>query len=162
LFKNKRLEQQAKLKAREEKKRQQAYLKPRKEKEGMGFEKRVAKKYNKTVNKPIDSARRRPNSGAIWSMPGDIVTQEGFLFECKERGSVTGRGEKTISIHKEWLDKVALESISAKRCYWALPFGFKESDDVYIIKDYNTELEMIQQIEMLKSRIRELEGEDNG
>jgi hypothetical protein len=150
------------MKAREEKKRQQSYLKPKKEKEGMGFEKRVTKRYNKAINKTHDSARRRPNSGAIWSMPGDVVTEEGFLFECKERGTVTSRGEKTISIHKEWLDKVSTEAVGK---YWALPFGFKGSDDVYIVKDYNTELDMIQTIEILKKRVIELtehlEGEGN-
>lgn len=154
-----------KQKEREAKKREQTFLKPKKEKEGMGFEKRVAKRYNKKVTQTHTSARRRPNSGAIWSMPGDIVTEEGFLFECKERGSVTSRGEKTISIHKDWLDKVTDEAISSKKKYWALPFGFKESDEVYIIKDYNTELEMIQTIKILKDRIIELENglvDENG
>jgi hypothetical protein len=152
------MERVDKQKLRDAKKREQTYLKPRKEKEGMGFEKKVTKRYNKKVTQTNTSARRRPNSGAIWSMPGDIVTEEGFIFECKERGSITGRGEKTISIHKEWLDKVALEAISSKRRYWAVPFGYKDSDEVYIVKDYNTELEMIQTIKMLKDRIIELES----
>ena len=146
-------------KAKQRQKEKPSYLKPKKGKEGMDFERKVAKAYNNKITKKNTSAKRRPNSGAIWSMPGDIVTEEGFLFECKERGTLTGRGKKTISIHKEWLDKVQLEAISAKKRYWALPFGYKESDDIYIVKDYNTELEMIQTIKLLKDRIKELESE---
>ena len=126
----------------------------KKKKEGMDFEKKVASAYNKQVTKKNTSARRQPNSGAIWSMPGDIITEEGILMECKERGTKTSSGEKSITIHKEWLEKVSREAAGK---YWILPFGFKGSDDIYIAKEYQQELEMIQTIKILKDRVMELE-----
>jgi hypothetical protein len=134
----------------------------KKPKEGMGFEKRVQKTYNKRLKNGSptassrDTARRRPNSGAIWSMPGDIVT-EAELFECKERGSKTSRGEKTITIQKQQLDKIKSESYLANKDIWYYVFGFKECDNIYLVKDFEDELRMIQQINSLKQRIIELE-----
>lgn len=127
----------------------------KKKKEGMDFEKRVAKKHNSAKQ---DVARRRPNSGAIWSMPGDITTEK-ELYECKERGSTTSKGEKTISIPKAHLDKVRDESFLAKKEVWYYVFSYKGSKEIYLVKDYEDELRMIQQIKELKDRIRELEGE---
>ena len=130
---------------------------PKKKKEGMGFEKKVAKRYNNVLSNNENNARRRPNSGAIWSMPGDIVTEK-ELIECKERGSVTSRGEKTISIPKAQLDKIKEESFLAKRETWYYIFGYKDSEEIYLVKDYEDELRMIQQINILKERIKELEN----
>lgn len=131
----------------------------KKKKEGMDFEKRVTKKYNKklTPSGIKDSASRRPGSGSIWSMPGDIVTDK-ELFECKERGSTTSTGEKTISIPKAHLDKVKLETHYAGKDVWYYIFSYKGTEDIYLVKDYNDELAMIEQINMLKKRIVELEN----
>jgi hypothetical protein len=140
---------------------------PKKKKEGMDFEKRVQKRFNQTVNKSSaaaaasDSARRRPNSGAIWSMPGDIITKE-QLFECKERGSKNSKGEFTISIQKSQLEKVRRESQLANRDTWYYVFGFKGDDKIYLVKDYEDELNLIQQIEIFKARILELENKIDG
>ena len=128
---------------------------PKKKKEGMDFEKRVAKRYNQAAAN--NDARRTPNSGAIWSMPGDIVTAR-ELMECKERGSTTARGEKTISIPKEHLDKVKEEAFLAKKSIWYYIFGYKNTHEIYLVKDYDDELGMIQQIASLKERIIELEN----
>ena len=130
----------------------------RKKKEGMSFEKKVAKKYNKAVSPKKDIARRRPNSGAIWSMPGDIVTER-ELIECKERGTTTSKGERTISIPESHLNKIKEEAYLAKRNVWYYIFGYKGSDNIYLVKDYEDELRMIQQIEILKDRIKELENQ---
>lgn len=153
-----------KLKEREAEKKKEGYVK--KPKEGMKFEKRVQKTYNERLGKNTsgskwNNARRRPNSGAIWCMPGDIVTEK-ELFECKERGSKTSRGEKTISIQKQQLDKIKQESYLAGKNVWYYVFGFKECDSIYLVKDFEDELAMIQQIEILKERIKELEGDNNG
>lgn len=131
-------------------------------KEGMSFEKKVSKRYNKkfTYDNKESNAYRRPGSGSIWSMPGDIVT-ENELIECKERGSTTSSGKKTISIPKEHLEKVRDEAFLEGKDVWYYIFGYKKSDDIYLVKDYNDELAMLQQIKVLKDRIRELEGELN-
>ena len=123
----------------------------RKPKEGMAFEKRVVKRINQhSAEKP--TARRRPNSGAFWNMPGDIVTATDLL-ECKERGSVTSRGEKSFTIQKDWLDKVRAESILAKKD-WALPFTFKGTQDIYVIKSFEDELAMRQELDYLREEVK--------
>ena len=146
----------------EQKKRDGIKKKP---KEGMGFEKRAQKRYNQTVGKDkpsssVPNARRRPNSGAIWCMPGDIVTEK-ELMECKERGSTTSKGEKTITIQKHQLDKIEQEAFFSNKDVWYYLFGFKECDRIYLVKDFEEELSMIQQINKLKQRIQELEGDQN-
>lgn len=131
----------------------------RKKKEGMDFEKKVAKKYNQKLSGSTGTgnANRRPGSGSIWSMPGDIITK-GELIECKERGSVTASGEKTISIPKSHLEKVKNEAFYAGKDIWYYIFSYKGSNEIYLLKDYNDELFMIEQIESLKARIKELEN----
>jgi hypothetical protein len=140
----------------------------KKPKEGMSFEKRVQKARNKKARENSNSssytrdvASRRPNSGAIWCMPGDIVTKR-ELIECKERGSTTSKGEKTITIQRQQLEKIKIEAYQAKRDVWYYIFGFKECDDIYLVKAYNDELEMIEQIETLKRRILDLELQIGG
>ena len=54
---------------------------------GTDFENAVVKQYNKSMNRPKRKARRVPASGALWSMPGDVITTEA-LVECKDRGTV--------------------------------------------------------------------------
>jgi hypothetical protein len=105
-------------------------------KEGLDLEKEVAKKYNKFVqskkkqlNKPSfsnNTARQQIGSGSLWFAPSDVVTEE-ELIECKERGTTTSKGEKTISIQKKWLDKVKKESFLANKKSWYLTFRYKES-----------------------------------
>lgn len=137
----------------------------KKKKEGMDFEKKVAKKYNQKLRSTSrqDNANRRPGSGAIWNMPGDIITKR-ELIECKERGSTTKSGEKTISIPKSNLEKIKNETHYAGKDTWYYIFSYKGSSEIYLVKDYNDELRMIEQIEILKNRIIELEdmlGENN-
>jgi hypothetical protein len=137
------------------------YVKPirKKKKEGMDFEKRVTKKYNKTVGQKVtgsDTARRRPNSGAIWSLPGDIVTRDA-LFEAKERGTRTSSGEKTISVHREWLEKVAEEAKSAAKQYWFLPFGFKNDKKIYVTTDFDMQLQIIDLLHDYENMVKEMQ-----
>lgn len=139
---------------------------PRKPKEGMEFEKRVAKKYNKTIkqNNWQSTARRRPNSGAFWSLPGDIVTKDA-LFEAKERGTKNSKGEKTITVHKEWMEKVKRETYEqTSKHYWFLPFGFKNDDEIYVITSFDIQLQLISllhdQEEIIQELQQKLEKED--
>lgn len=137
----------------------------KKRKEGMEFEKRVQSAYNKKVHSHLSTnvprnktARRQIGSGSIWCWPSDIVT-ENELIECKERGSTTSRGEKTITIQKQHLTKVKLESALANKKTWYYVFGFKNDEEIYLVKDFNEELTLIHTIKKLQERIVELENE---
>jgi hypothetical protein len=122
---------------REEKKRLKV---PKKKKEGMSFEKSVASKINDVRNPKSKSnvARRRPNSGAIWNIPGDIYTKE-ELIECKERGSKNSRGQSQITIQKVQLSKIQQEALLVnKKPYYI--FSFKEDPEYYVVKTFEDEL----------------------
>jgi hypothetical protein len=128
---------------------------PKKKKEGIDFEKKVVKQWNKTLAE--SSARRQPNSGAIRDRPGDIITPQ-ELFECKERGTLSSRGEKSITIQLNWIEKVKGEMIRANKNHWYIPFGFKNCPEIYLIKEFNHELELLQIIEEQARYIKKLEA----
>ena len=151
----------------EQQKKKKASIK--KKKEGLDFEKEVQKKYNKYIksqktsyiknNKKIEpqAAKQQIGSGSLWFAPSDIIT-ENELIECKERGTTTSKGNKTISIQKKWLDKVKYEAALANKKQWYLSFKYKDTDDIYIIKDFEDELAIIQLINNLQEEIKELRG----
>lgn len=112
---------------------------------------------------PKGEAKRQANSGAMWHAKGDIKLEHA-LMECKERGTTNSRGQKTITVPKEWIDKQIKEAFQEQRPYWYIPFGYKGDDGVYLIKSYDHEMEMIYEmrrqreyIESLQRRIEELE-----
>lgn len=112
-------------------------------------------------------AKRQPNSGAMWHAKGDI-TLEHALVEVKERGTVNARGEKTISIPKLWLDKQADEAFQENKPFWYLAFAYKGSEEVYIIKPYEDEIEMVAYLrqlqnenEILRQELEEAKASDN-
>ena len=149
-----------------ERAKQKPLVKQKKIKEGMAFEKRVERKHNSRLSNNIYSttkrnktANRRIGSGSIWFMPADIVTEDA-LIECKERGSKTSRGVKTITIQKSQLDKVKQEAAFANKKQWYYCFGFKDSSEIYVVKDYDSELEMIQYIKQLEQKVSDLIGEN--
>lgn len=187
LFKDPIAERKAKEEAKKQKEieKKNALLKTKKdEKEGMAFEKRVQKKWNSTVTSGGSNQKKRNNiskprievdsgeakrfgnaSGSLWFAKGD-VTLDHALLECKERGTVNAKGEKQITIPKEWLDKLEVEAYKGGKDYWYLPFGFKNSEDIYLVKSYEHEMQLIQEvrtslnkIEELEKKIKELEGE---
>jgi hypothetical protein len=136
------------------------------QKEGMQLEDRVKDRYNKAMGKmkkASSMARRTPGSGNKWYDPGDVSTPES-LFECKERGTITAKGEKQISITKTMLDKIKEEAMGTGR-FPALPFAFKGESTIYLVAEFDIYLELLQNISMLKERIDELErgeaGSDN-
>lgn len=100
-------------------------------------------------NRPVQDAKRQANSGALWYAKGDIKTQD-YLMECKERGTVNARGEKSISIPKEWLLKQELEAFQENRPYWVIPFRYKNDDSIYLVKSFEQEIEMYQEIRRLR------------
>lgn len=129
-----------------------SFSKKNSRKEGMGFQRKVKDAYNQAITaKP--KAYETPNSGAIWHMPGDVVTEDD-LMECKERGSLSAKGEKQITIKKDWLDKAKEEAFPSKRML--LPFGFKNDDEIYLVTEFDTFLGMVQTIDELERKIQEL------
>lgn len=131
--------------------------KRKEKKEGMDFENRGTRKYNQNVRKAKDVARRTLASGALHFDLGDMVTEEELtasLAEFKERGSKDARGAKTITIKKEWLDKLKEEAKERGKEYYFLPFTFKGSDTDYVAMDYNILLSYIQTIQMLLEQNR--------
>lgn len=113
---------------------------------------------NKQQVKKRDEAQRQFNSGAFWHSKGDIKLEHA-LMECKERGTTNARGEKQITIPKHWLDKQAKEAFQENRPYWYIPFAYKNSEDIYLVKPYDHEIEMIYEMRNARERIEELEDE---
>lgn len=112
------------------------------------FSTKVPNTFIKQKEQP--EAKRQPNSGAMWHAKGDI-SLEHALMEVKERGTKNSRGRKTISIEKDWLDKQEKEAFLENKPFWYLAFAYKESEEVYIIKPYDQELEMIGELRRLQN-----------
>lgn len=137
-------------------------------KQGLDFEKQVEKKYNQYIKSKKKNfsknkiepkaAKQQVGSGSLWFAPSDVIT-ENELIECKERGTTTSKGNLTISIQKKWLDKVKHEAALANKKQWYLSFKYKDSNDIYIIKDFEDELAQIQLINQLQEKILELESQ---
>lgn len=70
------------------------------------------------------------NSGATMFDKGDLKTDQ-FLIECKTKTS----NSESISIKKEWLDKLKDESLFMKKKYEALIFNFGPDSKNYAIID---------------------------
>lgn len=108
-----------------------------------------APEYQVKQNKKPE-AKRQPNSGAMWYAKGDI-SLEHALVEVKDYGTKNSRGEKTISIPKAWLDKQAEEAYLQGKEFWYLTFAYKGDDDIYLIKPYDDEIEMIALLRKLQN-----------
>ena len=112
-----------------------------------------------SINTGFDTkATRQPNSGAMWHAKGDITLSHA-LMEVKERGTTNARGEKQITIPKEWLTKQADEAFQERRDFWYLAFAYKNDDAVYIIKPYDHEIELVKRIEQLEHELNQLRQE---
>lgn len=127
----------------------------------------TVRRNNRPANKRTDrskdfsnTAKRTPNSGATWHTKGDVKLSHA-LVEVKERGTVNGRGEKTISIPKEWLTTQAEEAFSERRDHWYLAFAYKGDKEIYVIKPYDHELEIVHEHEDLLKKYKELEEKYN-
>ena len=123
-----------------------------------GFSTRTPKRLVKNQSTAGTEAKRQPNSGAMWYAKGDIMLDHA-LMEVKERGTLNARGEKTISIPKEWLTKQADEAFQERRDFWYLAFAYKGDDEVYIIKPYDHEIELVKEIRSLKEENERLRAE---
>ena len=154
------------LKEKADARKQDRYVKQKKQ--GMEFEKDVQKIYNKknirsnAGNQQSSVAYRQPNSGGLWHSPGDIITPQ-ELMECKERGTKTSKGIQTITIQKLQLDKIQEEAILANKEQWYYVFRFKDSKQIFVVKDFEDELELIELLNQYKEQLEdkdEITGKD--
>lgn len=95
-------------------------------------------------------ADRQAGSGNIWFMPGDVKDPV-ILAECKERLTFTTKGEKSITITKQMLEKIDEESKMLVK-YPALPFRFKDDarGKTYVINDFDVLVDMVHEIKVLR------------
>lgn len=112
---------------------------------------------SKPKENPISDAKRQINSGALWYAKGDVKTQD-YLMECKERSTINAKGEKTISIPKDWLVKQEKEAFQENRPYWILPFRYKNDSMIYMVKPFEQEIEMYQEIRRLREELSRLQS----
>jgi len=89
---------------------------------GTIFENNVVKKYNK-LKKQLASG------GGFYK--GDLIDDH-FLMECKLR-TTKSKGKSQITIKKEWLDTINNQAVAEGGRIAAVPFGFSEDDEVYVI-----------------------------
>jgi hypothetical protein len=121
-------------------------------KEGADFERRGVNKYNRAIEQGKKMARQQIASGAFSFALGDMVTEEEMtssIAEFKERGELSAKGEKQITIKKQWLDKLEEEARMMKKDYFFLPFSFKDSQKEYVVISYDQLLSYIQTIHYL-------------
>jgi len=94
----------------------------------------------KTVAKAI-RGRQTSNSGATPYDKGDVTTDK-VLVECKTKTTES----KSISIQKEWLDKLREESIFMKKPFYTLVFNFGGNTDNYYVIPENIYLQLLEKI----------------
>ena len=99
-------------------------------------EKKPTRYYSNKQEKQVAKAiggKLTANSGATLFQKGDIVTEDGWLIECKTKATASG----SMSIKKEWLDKNLKECLYMGKKYSALAFNFgPDEENYYIIDEY--------------------------
>ena len=107
---------------------------------------RFEAKNHETNQELLASSKLTPNSGA-GKIKGDeqitglIRVMEELKTHVKPK---TARGEKTFTIHKEWLEKLDTEAQAENMEFWYLKFRFLETDtDTYIVLNENVVMSMI-------------------
>jgi hypothetical protein len=115
------------------------------------LEQETANRLNANPYRTFEQAHRQLRSGGIWFLPGDVADPV-MLYECKERDQVTARGEKSFTIEKQWLEKVTEEARQLGR-YPGLNFRFKGDEQIYTIKSFDVEEQMVWYIKTLQEEI---------
>lgn len=97
------------------------------------------RKYSKAQESRVAKAlngKRQANSGATKFHKGDVLCSN-FCIECK-----TATTEKSsMSIKKDWIDKLKEETFAMNKPHWALCFNFgssstlQKSENFYIIDE---------------------------
>ena len=88
---------------------------------------KFSSKQEKIVAKSL-KGKVQPNSGATPFMKGDVILDD-WLIECKTQMS----DKKTITIKKEWLDKLEEERFAMRKPDMALVFNFGPGQENYYI-----------------------------
>lgn len=104
-------------------------------------------------------SRRQIGSGNIWFMPGDVADSV-VLVECKERLTVNSKGEKSMTIPKTMIEKVA-EEAEIYNSYPALVFRYKgdETGNSYFVQDFEVLCEMVHEIKFLRHEGKSMTNE---
>lgn len=97
-------------------------------------------KQEKQVAKAIKGSQTS-NSGATPYDKGDVKTDK-VLVECKTKTTIS----KSISIQKEWLDKLREESIFMKKPFYTLVFNFGENTDNYYVIPERIYIQLLEKI----------------
>ena len=84
-------------------------------------EKRTAKKLN---------AKVQTSSGSSSFLKGDVISQN-CLVECKTVTSI----QKSVSIKKEWLEKIEEQCFAMGKRYPILAFDFGDGENYYILNE---------------------------
>lgn len=117
---------------------------------GVTLEDYVRDRFNSLPTVKEWAARRQLGSGNIWFMPGDVADSV-ILAECKERLKVNSKGEKSMTIPKSMIEKIA-EEAKTYNTYPALVFRYKgdESGRSYFVQDFDVLCEMVHEIKYLR------------
>ena len=128
---------------------------------GQTLEEYVKHVFNSLPTVKEYQARRQIGSGNIWFMPGDVADTV-ILAECKERLTLTTKGEKTMNIPKSMLEKI-IEEAKTYNTYPALVFRYKadEKANTYFVQEFEVLTEMVHEIKYLRHQTQELEAERN-
>ena len=94
----------------------------------------------KTIAKSING-KQTSNSGATPYNKGDISTDK-VLVECKTKT----KSSNSISIQKDWIDKLISESIFMKKPFWSLFFNFGPDEPNYVIISESLYLQLLDKI----------------
>lgn len=105
---------------------------------------------NSNINNDLLLGRSAPtpNSGA-GAIKGDeqIKGLIRIMEELKEQNHLTSKGQKTFTIHKEWLDKLHQEALQSHQEFWYLKFIFSNADinegDYYVILEKDILMSMV-------------------
>lgn len=94
------------------------------------------RKFSSPQEKKVAKAtggKRQANSGATTFRKGDVLTKT-FCIECK----TATIEKKSVSIQREWIDKLKEEAFAMRRPNWAVAFdfgGLESTENFYIISE---------------------------
>lgn len=88
-----------------------------------------SKAQEEAVAKEVGGTRQL-NSGATLFAKGDVKSMR-FLIECKTKT----KPSDSISIKKEWIEKLVQESLFEGKENWALAFNFGPNEQDYYVID---------------------------
>jgi hypothetical protein len=95
---------------------------------------RASRKQEGRITKSLkqigEEARRQMASGALWFAKSDVVSSL-FRIEAKTRAKA---GQKSITVQKEWLDKIKQEAFETSKIP-ALAFSFGDGKDYFVLED---------------------------